>query len=292
MTFTLEVILQYRAFVASLIGLHYQLRVLDSSAHFVPDHLVQCICSDVPLLAAVLAGCGPASSGSTIAENPSAPAPAESVDAPDDTQRTGRFTYMADAAMFEDCSNGKRFPVAMEGAYIELERAYLDSRDEPGKPVVVVVEGRFLERPSMEGNHNIVSLIVDSFIAVSDEKSCVSSFDEPLRNTYWKLIELNGKAVNTHEGRREAHMILAASENRLRGHGGCNRFSGGFTLDGEAITFGAMVMTEMGCIEGNDTELAFMNVLGRADRYAIGGQVLRLYRANTLLATFEAVHLN
>jgi copper homeostasis protein (lipoprotein) len=246
----------------------------------------------IPLLAAVLTGCGLAASEPVITDNSPASDTAESVEPSSDRHRTGRFTYMADAAMFEDCSNGKRFPVAMEGGYLELERAYLNSRDEPGKPVVVVVEGRFLERPSMEGNRNIVNLIVDSFIAVSDEKSCISSFDEPLRNTYWKLIELNGKAVNTHEGRREAHMILAASEDQLRGHGGCNRFSGGFTLDDETISFGAMVMTEMGCVEGNDTELAFMNALSHTDRYAIGGQVLRLYQGDTLLATFEAVHLN
>jgi copper homeostasis protein (lipoprotein) len=35
------------------------------------------------------------------------------------------FSYMADAAGFRDCRNGLSFPVAMEGAYIDLERAYL-----------------------------------------------------------------------------------------------------------------------------------------------------------------------
>ena len=128
-----------------------------------------------PLLAAVLTGCGLAASEPVITENSPASDTAESVEPSSDRHRTGRFTYMADAAMFEDCRNGKRFPVAMEGGYLELERAYLNSGIEPGSPIVVEVEGRYLERPSMEGNHNKVSLIVDTFIALSDEKSCTSS---------------------------------------------------------------------------------------------------------------------
>jgi len=35
------------------------------------------------------------------------------------------FRYLADAAQFEECLTGRSYPVAMEGDYLALERAYL-----------------------------------------------------------------------------------------------------------------------------------------------------------------------
>ena len=49
----------------------------------------------------------------------------------------GLFTYMADAALFEDCASGQRYPVAMEADYISAERVYLEARSEPGAPLLV-----------------------------------------------------------------------------------------------------------------------------------------------------------
>lgn len=244
-----------------------------------------------PLLAAVLSACGPAPGEAPNDPAQTSGAPEATVSAANDQLRTGRFSYMADAAMFEDCRTGKRFPVSMEGAYIELERAYLNSGIEPGKPILADIEGRYLERPSMEGNRNIVKLIVDTFVAFSDDKACAPSFNEPLRNTYWKLTETGGRTVFTHEGQREAHMILNEAENQVRGHGGCNRFSGGFELDGESLTFGPLAITEMACPRGMDTEAAFLAVLTETDRYRTRGQILELYKGEQLLAKFEAVHL-
>ena len=48
-------------------------------------------------------------------------------DPPTVETRRGRFTYMADAALFEDCGSGLRFPVAMEADYLAAERAYLET---------------------------------------------------------------------------------------------------------------------------------------------------------------------
>ena len=128
------------------------------------------------------------------------------------TKLSGMFTYMADAAIFENCRDNRVYPVSMEGAYIELERAYLNSGIEGGEPLLVEVEGRFLERPPMEGNVNKVMLIVDSFEAILPEQSCMPHVDEPLLNTYWKLAELEGQPVSTPEGQREAHMVLVEEE--------------------------------------------------------------------------------
>lgn len=210
-----------------------------------------------------------------------------------DRKRAGMFRYMADAAMFRDCQSNKSFPVAMEGAYIELERAYLDSGIEAGKELKAEIEGRFLKRPSMEGFRSEVSLIVDEFIAVYPGETCTSMSNETLLNTYWKLVALGDRPVSTPQGQREAHMILGVKEGEARVHGnaGCNNFFGGYAHAGEALSFGRLGATMMACAEGMDTERDFLAALEAADRHEIAGQVMTLFAGDNAVARFEAVHL-
>lgn len=210
---------------------------------------------------------------------------------PRGTQMAGMFTYMADAAIFEDCRNRKVYPVSMEGAYLELERAYSNSGIMGGDPLLVQIEGRLLERPAMEGNLNEVKLIVDSFTAIHPEQSCVPPVDEELQNTYWKLLEVAGETVKTPEGQKEAHMILAPADSRVHGNAGCNNFFGSYEVDGESLSFGDTGATMMACLDGMETEQAFLAALGATDRYSISGLMLELYKGEELLAKFEAVHL-
>ncbi|MDO9162597.1 MAG: YbaY family lipoprotein, partial [Methylococcaceae bacterium] len=49
----------------------------------------------------------------------------------------GEFSYMADAATFTDCASGKRWPVAMLGDYLAMERNYLQARSAPAAPLLV-----------------------------------------------------------------------------------------------------------------------------------------------------------
>jgi copper homeostasis protein (lipoprotein) len=84
----------------------------------------------------------------------------------------GMYRYMADAGLFTDCSTGREWPVAMESANADLERAYLQARHEPGEPVWVRVVGRFLLRPPMEGPENVEMLVVDEVVEVDPEGIC------------------------------------------------------------------------------------------------------------------------
>jgi uncharacterized lipoprotein YbaY/heat shock protein HslJ len=204
---------------------------------------------------------------------------------------SGMFQYMADAAMFRDCRTNKRFPVAMEGAYIEAERAYLNSGIEPGSEVLLSLTGRYLERPKMEGEGNEIKLIVDSIDKIHPEETCAPPARAELTGTYWKLTSVGGEHVETPEGGREAHLVLEAAEHRVRGHGGCNSFFGGFeTGDESSLRFGGVGSTMMACAEGMDTERAFLDALGETTRYEIRGETLSLFADDRLLARFEAVY--
>ena len=93
-------------------------------------------------------------------------------DPPTEETRRGRFTYMADAALFEDCESGLRFPVAMEADYLAAERAYLETRTEPGSAVLMSIDGRLESRPPMEGDGLIEMIVIDRFIAVHPGQDC------------------------------------------------------------------------------------------------------------------------
>jgi copper homeostasis protein (lipoprotein) len=203
----------------------------------------------------------------------------------------GMFRYMADAAVFRDCRDNRVYPVAMESQYIDLERAYLSSGVSAGEEAWVSLQGRYLERPSMEGNINKVKLIVDVFKEISLDETCVPDVHADLQDTYWKLLELQGHTVTTPESAREVHMILASAESRAHGFAGCNNFFGGYQAENDALSFSLMGATMMACPEGMDTEQAFLQALGETTRAEINGQILSLYASDQLLARFEAIYL-
>jgi copper homeostasis protein (lipoprotein) len=204
----------------------------------------------------------------------------------------GMFRYMADAATFRDCRTNKTFPVSMEGEYIELERAYLNSGIEPGSEIMLKLNGRFLERPAMEGNNNIIKLIVDKPYYLLPEETCAPTVHAELIGTYWKLVMIDGEAVNPPQDRKEAHMILASADSRSHGNAGCNNFFGHFETAGNTLTFSAIGSTMMACPQASmDRERDFLSALDATTRYAISGLFLELYAEDRLLARFEAVYL-
>jgi putative lipoprotein len=202
----------------------------------------------------------------------------------------GMFRYMADAAHFRDCHTNREVPVAMEGAYIEVERAYAKSGIEPGSELLVEVTGRYLDRPAMEENISEINLIIDSFNKILPDETCTPQALAELVGTSWKLSELAGSRVRLREGTSEAYFVLEARQNRVRGHAGCNSFFGGFEAGQGTLSFADLGATMLACVHGMDTERAFLQALGETRRYEISGLFLSLYDGDRLLARFEAIY--
>lgn len=118
-----------------------------------------------------------------------------------------------------------------------------------------------------------------------------SSLDKELREKYWRLIELRGKALSGAEQLREPHLMLKITENRLVGHGGCNHFSGTYSLSPQGrIAFSMLAMTEMACMDYT-LEGEFMKVLEQTDNYSLKNDTLSLNKARMApLARFVAVY--
>jgi heat shock protein HslJ len=114
--------------------------------------------------------------------------------------------------------------------------------------------------------------------------------DHSLTDTYWKLIELNGRAVQqTETTEPEAHIMLHAADGRMTGNGGCNAIGGSFeTRDANQISFSEIIATRMACPD-MEIEDRLMKALESADSYSIKSDTLTLNRPGmTPLARFVA----
>ena len=114
--------------------------------------------------------------------------------------------------------------------------------------------------------------------------------DVTLTNTYWKLVELNGAAVEPGED-KELHMILRG-EDQVGGYAGCNQFTGSVTVSGDGLSFGPIASTRRMCAESMQQEDAFLQALENAHRYSISGEDLAIENAGgEVTMRFVAVYM-
>ena len=206
--------------------------------------------------------------------------------------KSGMYSYMADAAVFKECSTGKKFSVAFEKDHISLERAYLNTRKEAGEYVKVKLEGEIVLRDGMDGKIDVPTLIVKKFINIIPKEVCQNQNSKAsLENTYWKLTVLSDKPLpNTKAFARETYMIL--NQGKIKGNSGCNSMGGTYKLNGNKISFSdkGMMMTKMFC--KGSAEVEFIKALKNMYRYELKGEYLEIFDKNSArLARFESVYL-
>jgi heat shock protein HslJ len=206
---------------------------------------------------------------------------------------------MADAATFSLCLTGRSYPVAMEGAYIDADRAYLALEDrDPGEEVLAVLEGTLAMRPAMEGPDR-THVVIDRFSRFAPGDTCDRSrADAALTDTYWRLLEIGGDEIAPMEGSREPYLILHSPDGdpttSFNATVGCNMMRGGYERGaGDALSFGEAAMTMMACPPPLDTrERALTEALGQVARLQITATTLELFdESGTRMLMAEAVYL-
>jgi heat shock protein HslJ len=208
----------------------------------------------------------------------------------------GEVRCLADAARFTDCRTGDSLPIAMEPAYLELERAYLAAVAEPGAPLYVTFEGAVEPRPKMEDDGEQPTVVVTRFIRVWPEESCDRArVDASLLNTYWRVVRLGDEEVVVAEGHREPHLVLRGDGEspRFSATAGCNQLAGGLVLEGQTIAFGPAVATMMACPPPlEELERSLGLALGAARSWRVAGNTLELLdEAGASVALLQAVYL-
>lgn len=202
----------------------------------------------------------------------------------------GLYTYRADAGSFSDCASGRRLPVAQAGDNAALEAAYGRARSEPGAPVLAAVDARVEMRLPMEGRPPQPTLVVERFVEILPGADCPPRAASPLENTYWRLVDLQGRPVQLAEKQRELHLILQPAQRRVAGSGGCNRLMGSYQLDGDNLRFGQVAGTMMACpADVMVREREFIALLAQATRWRIvDGRLELVDGQGSLLARFES----
>lgn len=119
-------------------------------------------------------------------------------------------------------------------------------------------------------------------------------YDDRITEKYWKLIEINGKAVETLPGKEQPHLQLKPINSSVFGFGGCNRFSGHFELmHGNRIQFTKMLRTLIAC-KKLETENLFLSQFEEVNTYHVKNDTLTLTRTKskqTARFVFEGMDL-
>lgn len=126
----------------------------------------------------------------------------------------------------------------------------------------------------------------DTHINQPVRDNSIDSNNLPLQNTRWKLVELGGKKVPANATSKPMYLILK-SDSTVSGNGGCNAFSGNYSLGkNNEIIFGELVRTNILC-PGIDYEKTYLNAIANTDHYEIMGNELLLQNKLTSLAKFS-----
>lgn len=100
-----------------------------------------------------------------------------------------------------------------------------------------------------------------------------------LENVEWTLTQLDGAAVAP-TSRGAPTLKLSSKERRASGFAGCNRYTGGYELNGASLRFGNLAVTRMACPEPTP-EAALLKALQDTVTWKVDGRTLELSDANS-----------
>ena len=111
--------------------------------------------------------------------------------------------------------------------------------------------------------------------------------ENPLEDTSWILKTY--KDTLPIEGARPT---LRFEADQVSGTTGCNHYGGSYQVKEDAITFGDLFRTEIGCMEPEgvmEQERIYLNLLQSADRYELSGSpdILKIFAGTQQILTFE-----
>jgi heat shock protein HslJ len=103
----------------------------------------------------------------------------------------------------------------------------------------------------------------------------------------WNLVGLGEQSHPLGAGGKQVTLRLDAASGRAAGFGGCNRYSGSYTLRGDSLSFGAVMATKMACPDGMELEAAWHRTLPTVATFAATETTLTLNAAKGPVAWFR-----
>lgn len=118
-----------------------------------------------------------------------------------------------------------------------------------------------------------------ALVACTPERSDIAGDrgSSALENVEWTLIELEGTALAAAAGGTPT-LSLSSKDQSVRGFAGCNRFFGGYELNGDGLRLAGLAATRMACPDMS-VEAAVMKALEETATWKIDGRKLELFDA-------------
>jgi len=151
----------------------------------------------------------------------------------------GMYRDAQDGGLFAPCLVGRLYGVAPGGAEPDLERAWVDATPSRESFLYVEIIGSF------DGNNSVT---VDRFLGLKRGGACpaLASRGSALRDTEWRLVELDGDRLTFDDWRRRPLMRLD-DLGKFTASTGCNTLNGDYVLDPAGLRFTPGPMTMMAC---------------------------------------------
>ena len=105
-----------------------------------------------------------------------------------------------------------------------------------------------------------------------------------------RVSELSGHTVAPSVDRTQPFIIFDEAKTQATGYAGCNRFFGGYELNGEALRFGPIGATKRACPDFEEAvETEFLKVLDATRRWRIVDVTLELLNGDLILARLQKI---
>ena len=111
----------------------------------------------------------------------------------------------------------------------------------------------------------------------SDEtETATSTSAHPLFSSSWQWVSFTGVNDSIVSPKDPSRFILTLSpDRRINSTTDCNSLSGGYIIDGEVLSFGALGATKVACM-GETLETTYANALAQVGSYVIEDEMLTL----------------
>ena len=112
-----------------------------------------------------------------------------------------------------------------------------------------------------------------------------------LTGVEWRVSELSGHAVAPSVDRQQPFIIFDDARKQASGYAGCNRFFGGYELEGAVLRFGPIGATKRACPDLEESvETEFFKVLDATRGWRIVDGTLELLNGDLVLARLHLHH--
>ena len=190
----------------------------------------------------------------------------------------GEIRNQGGRPVFSECNSQRDIPILPSGkGYSQLSHIMQENGN-----ASVVLEGR-IQEGALEASN--VFLVKKGGVCSTENYASA-----PLLGTYWRMREIDGKAVEQFPDQPEHHLILR-DNGQASGSDGCNNFFMEWKRKDQGMSFSNGGSTLRLCPQGEEQARAIHAMFARVDEWNINGSMLELRSKNSIVAVFEAVEM-